>query len=164
MKMELEVELRDVPGQLSFVLDTVAEHGGNIESVIHKRGDARGEWVPVTVHLDIAPARSHRLVDALRQKVRVLEASGATMGHPMALILVGHVFDNKVDDFLNLLSDEGCRVHRVQAETSARENPSAVFVDVTGDSDEKLRAAVHKLEGLAAERGIAVLRSLPEVE
>lgn len=164
MKMELEVELRDVPGQLSFVLDTVAEHGGNIESVIHKRADARGEWVPVNLHLEVAPARSHRLVDALREKVRVLSASGDTKGHPMALILVGHVFDNQLDDFLNVLYDAGCRVHRVQAEMSAREQPSAVFIDITADSEDGLVTGVAKLEALAAERGLTILRSLQEVD
>jgi len=164
MKMELEVELRDVPGQLSFVLDRVSEHGGNIDSVIHRRADARGEWVPVKVVLEIAPARAHRLVEALKEKVRVLQAAGEAAGHPLVLMLVGHVFDNRFDEFLDLLARGGCQVHRVQAEMTNKERPSAVFIDLTGGRQEDTREVVRQVEAMAAERGLTVLRSLPEVE
>lgn len=164
MKMELEVELRDVPGQLSFVLDRISEHGGNVESVIHKRADARGEWVPVKVVLEIAPARSHRLVEALRAKVRVLAASGEAKGIPMPLTLIGHVFDNRVDEFLETLQGSGCRIHRVQAEMTSKEAPSAVFIDLTADSEAALDDAVAKVEAMAHDRGLSLLRGLPEVD
>lgn len=163
MKMELEVELRDVPGQLSFVLDRVSEHGGNIDSVLHRRADARGEWVPVKLVLEIAPARAHRLVDALREKVRVLAASGEAKGLPMPLMLVGHVFDNRVDEFLEVLHASGCRIHRVQAEMTSKEAPSAVFIDLTADSDAGLQEALRQVEAMARERGLSLLRGLPEV-
>ncbi len=164
MKMKLEVELRDVPGQLSFVLDRVSEHGGNVESVIHKRAAMHGEWVPVTVHLDIAPPRAHRLIEALRAKVRVLSAGDEAKGVPMPIMLVGHVFQNHVEQFLDALFASGCRIHRVQADISSQEHPSAVFIDLTGDSLEQVKAAVATLDKMAAGKGIAVIRGLPEAE
>jgi ACT domain-containing protein len=164
MRLELEVELRDVPGQLGFVLDQVATFGGNVESIVHRRADTRGEWVPVALTLDIAPARSHRLVEALSKKVRVLQAGGKAAGVPLVVMLVGHVFDNRVEDFLNTFSEQGCRVHRVQAEMRDREHPSAVFVDVTADDEKALERTMERVESLAQERGIQVLRSLRDEE
>lgn len=163
MKMELDVELRDVPGQLSFVLDRVTEHGGNIESVVHHRQDARGEWVPVRIVFEVAPMRAHRLVEALKERVRVLSASGEKKGHPMAFLLVGHVFDNHIDDYLEGLYESGCRVHRVQAEVTGKSAPSAVFIDITGDDEAAVGRAVDTLERLSAERDILLVRGLPEV-
>lgn len=164
MRLELEVELRDVPGQLGFVLDQVATFGGNVESIVHKRMDTRGEWVPVLLTLDIAPARSHRLIEGLSQKVRVLRAGGKAAGVPMVVMLVGHVFDSRVEDFLNAFSEEGCRVHRVQAEMRDREHPSAVFVDLTADNEKALERTMQRVEQMAEERGIRLIKSLRDEE
>lgn len=164
MRLELEVELRDVPGQLGFVLDQVAAFGGNVESIVHRRMDARGEWVPVALTLDIPPARSHRLVSALSKKVRVLQAGGKAAGVPMVVMLVGHVFDNQVEDFLNAFSEEGCQVHRVQAEMRDREHPSAVFVDVTAEDEKALERTLSRVEGLAEKRKIRLIKSLRDEE
>lgn len=164
MRLELEVELRDVPGQLGFVLDQVAAFGGNVESIVHRRMATKGEWVPVFLVLDIAPARSHRLVTALSEKVRVLQVGGKAAGVPMVMMLVGHVFDNQVEDFLNAFSEEGCRVHRVQAEMRDQSHPSAVFVDVTAQDEKALDRTVSRVQKMADERGIALIKSLRDEE
>jgi ACT domain-containing protein len=161
LRLELEVELRDTPGQLSLVLDQIGAHGGNVQSVVHRRGDARGEWVPVRVVLDIAPDRAVRLLDRLKRDVRILSAGGEAQGHPFPFMLVGHVFDNRLEDFLNALEAEACRVHRVQAETRGRAYPSAVFVDVTAPGADELRSAIVRLEAMARERDLLLLKGLP---
>lgn len=163
MKMELDVELRDVPGQLSHVLDRVTEYGGNIESVVHRRQDARGDWIPVRLVFEIVPARAHRLIEALKDKVRVLSAEGEAKGHALAVMLVGHVFDNRIDAFLDALDKSGCRVHRVQADVTSREQPSAVFIDMTAETEAASAAAIERLESLAEGTDVRIFRSLPEV-
>ena len=51
MKMDLVLELMDVPGQLVSVLDPISGLGANLVTVIHKR-DSKNEkgMIPVTDH------------------------------------------------------------------------------------------------------------------
>ena len=54
MKMDLVLELMDVPGQLVSVLDPISGLGANLVTVIHKR-DSKNEkgMIPVQLTLEV---------------------------------------------------------------------------------------------------------------
>ena len=59
MKMDLVLELMDVPGQLVSVLDPISGLGANLVTVIHKR-DSKNE--KGMIHISIrAPTAMHSL-------------------------------------------------------------------------------------------------------
>lgn len=162
MRLEVEAELRDVPGELTRVLDVVRDHGGNVHRVVHRRDEARGDRVPVEIALEIAPDAADRLVETLQDETRLLSSRGQALAHPFAFLLVGHVFEAGVRDVTDLLFERGCRVHAVEAAIRSRERPSAVLVDVSADDESTLEAALADVEGLAREHDLTVVRELPE--
>jgi ACT domain-containing protein len=162
MRLEVEVELPDVPGELSRVLDVVRDHGGNVLRVVHRRDEARGDRVPVEVALEVAPEAADRLVDALADETQLLSSRGQALAHPFCFLLVGHVFEAGVRAVTDALFERGCRVHGVEAAIRSQDRPSAVLVDVSADDPATLEAALKDVEDLARDHDLTVLRELPE--
>ncbi len=158
--MKLEVELRDTPGELGRLLETVANHGGNVEGVVHRRGEAHGEWVPVELNITIPPDGAERLVEDLRDSVRVLRWEGRTASHPLSFLLVGHVFQANIAEVTDALFEAGCRVHEVQADIRDRDDVSAVYLDATARDGAARAAALERVGELAREKDLELVRDL----
>lgn len=162
MRLEVEAELRDVPGELTRVLDVIRDHGGNVLRVVHRRDEARGDRVPVEIAVEIASEAGDPLVEALRDETQLLSSRGQALAHPFAFLLVGHVFEAGVRGVTDLLFERGCHVHAVEAAIRGRDRPSAVLVDVSADDEDTLTSALAAVEDLAREHDLTVIRELPE--
>ena len=62
----LTLDLQDKPGQLSGVLNVVAEHGGNVISVIHERNTDNTDVNGCMLHLEIE-TRNHEHIQNIRE-------------------------------------------------------------------------------------------------
>lgn len=158
--MKLEVELRDTPGELSRLLETVGRHGGNVEGVVHRRGDAHGEWVPVELNITIPHDVAERMVEELRDRVRVLTWEGRAASHPLAFLLVGHVFQANIAEVTDALFEAGCRVHEVQADIRDQDEVSAVYFDATARDEDARAMALERVGELAGAKDLVLVRDL----
>lgn len=160
MKLDILVELRDQPGQLSAVLATVGRYGGNIQSVQHARGKAHGEWVPVRLVLEVADDASQKLLDALREEFRVVSVEGQVAKIPYAFLLLGHVFQSKVNEFTDAVFKAGAEVRTLRAEITKESEPSAVLIEILAGDHETLEAARARVAQLAKSRGLVYVDAL----
>lgn len=151
--MEIEVELRDSPGQLSGVLETMGRYGGNIVTVVHDRTRLRNGRLPVFVTLDAAEEGVAPMLEALRRDYRVLRAGGARDTHLGAFLLIGHVIQNDLSEVTEAVFKAGAEVRRIRADVSGREAPSAVMVDLASGSEAGLAAALRRVREISGERG-----------
>lgn len=159
-RMELEVELRDSPGQLSGVLDTLGRFGGNVVTIVHDRSRLRNGRVPVIVVLEAPEEGVAPMLEAVRREYRVLKASGATDTHLGAFLLIGHVIQNDLKQVTEAVFQGGAEVRRVRADVSAREAPSAVMVDVVAGSADALARALARVRDISRERGYIVVEEV----
>ena len=103
----IRIELVDEPGQLLAALEPIAEHGGNLLSVFHERGNItpRGH-IPVAVDLECPPDRFDVILGALRENgVNVTSAGAEEFGAEVTVVLVGHLIDTDLSDTLRRLAD-----------------------------------------------------------
>src|SRR5689334_4136663 len=112
MKLDILVELRDSPGQLSATLGTISRFGGNVNSVLHEHGKKHGDFVPVRVVLEIPEEGREPLVQALKAECRVLSVSGIEKTIPFAFLLLGHVFESQIRDITDAVFASGAEVRR----------------------------------------------------
>ncbi|QGN06258.1 amino acid-binding protein [Halorhabdus sp. CBA1104] len=104
----VRLELVDEPGELLRALSPIAEHGGNLLSIYHERGNLtpRGH-IPVEVDLEATPDRFDGIVDALRDAgVNVIEAGQERYSEELTVLLVGHLVDTDLSDTLSQLRAE----------------------------------------------------------
>ena len=161
MKLDILVELRDSPGQLSQTLATVSRFGGNVLSVLHEHGKRKGDWVPVRIVLEIAKEGQEPLVTALKAESRVISIGGATATLPFAFLLLGHVFESQVQEITDAVFAAGAEVRRFTAEIASREDPSAALVEVAAGTPEALAEARERVRAIVAAKGLLLVEALP---
>lgn len=145
MRLDLEVELPDRPGQLSGVLSTVADHGANVVSVLHLHERAQEGRVPVALTVEIPEAESLSLVDALSREHRVLSVDHEGGPQRARVLLVGHVFEADLRALLDPIFEAGADIAGVDARIEGRASPSAVLVSVAAERPSTLEAGLDAL-------------------
>ncbi len=149
----VRLELIDRPGELLRALEPIADHGGNLLSIFHERGNItpRGH-IPVEVDLECPPDRFDEIVDALRAEgINVIQAGADRYGEEITVLLVGHLVDTDLSDTIS-------RIERCSTATVA--DLSLMAPEGTeGISSARLRLAAES--GTVAE-AVETIRSVAE--
>jgi ACT domain-containing protein len=164
LKLDILVELRDSPGQLSAMLGTCARLGGNVQSVLHEHGKKKHDWVPVRVVLEVPQGNADALIAALKEDNRVVSVGGAVNALPFAFLLLGHVFESQVNELTDAVFAAGATVRRFSAEISAREAPSAALVEISAPDAATLAEARSRVAHVAKAKGIVYVEALGGAE
>jgi len=103
----VRLELRDRPGELLRALEPVAEHGGNLLSIFHERGNLtpRGH-IPVEVDMEATPQQFEAIVTELQAAdMSVIQAGEERYDDELTLLLVGHLVDTDLSDTLSTIQE-----------------------------------------------------------
>jgi ACT domain-containing protein len=139
MKMNLVLELQDVPGQLVSVLEPISGLGTNLVTVIHQR-DSKNEKGMIPVQITIEGERDNlkQLIEKLTEmNITILEMDGVVLKEKLTTILIGHVIDSDIKDTMdqiNLL--EGVSVVGLDVKLEGELESSAMIV-VESDAGKK---------------------------
>jgi ACT domain-containing protein len=159
----VRLELVDEPGELLNALGPIAEHGGNLLSIFHERGNRtpRGR-IPVEVDLEATSERFDRIVDALRETgVNVVQAGAERYSEEVTVLLIGHLIETDFSDTLSRF--ETCASASVDdVSLTVADDPSDVssarirLATETGETTQTLDA----LQEVATEKDLTVIRPL----
>lgn len=163
MRLDFELLLKDAPGELAPVLRAVADHGGNIQSIVHRHERAEGEHVPVLFTVEMQESDTLKLLDTLTRKHRLLRVNQEGGPAATTVLLTGHVFQARIDQLLDPLFDLGARVERIDARVAGRDQPSAVLVRLTAQEQAAMQVALEALRKRAKESGLTLMEAV-EVE
>jgi len=143
----LRLELTDEPGELRAALEPIAEHGGNLLSVFHERGNLTpGGRIPVEVAIDCPASRFDDVIDGLREEgVTVVAADEEYYGEAFRVLLTGHLVDTDLSATLREIE----RTSAVSVEELSLSAPDGV---------EAVSSAYLRLGARSGERGIALDR------
>lgn len=100
MRLNLVLELLDVPGQLVSILEPISGLGANLVTVIHKR-DAKNEngKIPVQLTLEGEQENLNRVIKKFDDlNITIVEKDGFINKEFVSTILIGHIVDNDVRD------------------------------------------------------------------
>lgn len=157
----VRLELVDRPGELLAALEPIADHGGNLLSIFHERGNItpRGH-IPVEVDLECPPDRFEVIVDALSDAgVNVIQAGAERYGEEVVAILVGDLVESDLSDTLSRI--ESCSTATVVDFSFASGGRDA------DDASARLRIAARRGtvgEALSAVRSVAAAKDLRAIE
>lgn len=157
----VRLELVDEPGELLNALGPIAEHGGNLLSIFHERGNRtpRGR-IPVEVDVEATQERFDRIVDALRETgVNVVQAGAERYSEELTVLLIGHLVDTDFSDTLSRF--ETC------ASASVADVSLTVADDASAASSARIRLATQAGETeqtLDAVREVAAKKEFTVIE
>ena len=100
MRINLVIELLDVPGQLVSVLEPISGLGANLVTVIHKR-DSKNEKgkIPVQLTLEGEQESFNRVIDRFNELgISIIERDGVINKQLISTILIGHIVDQDFRD------------------------------------------------------------------
>jgi len=157
----VRLELVDEPGELLRALEPIAEHGGNLLSIFHERGNVtpRGH-IPVEVDLEARPEQFDAIVDGLRAAgVNVIQAGQERYSEELTVVLIGHLVKTDLSDTLS----------RLRAETEGRVTDLALSAPEGEDDVSSARIRLATEQGsvevtLSAVRAVAAAKDLRVIE
>jgi len=159
----VRLELVDRPGELLRALRPIADHGGNLLSIFHERGNVtpRGH-IPVEVDMEATPEQFDDIVDALRQAgIDVIQAGAEQYTEELTVVLVGHLVNTDLSNTLE----------RIQSATGANVDDLSLSAPEgdEGISSARVRlatnaggteSALETIRGVAADKDLRVIEPL----
>ena len=106
MRMDLVLELLDVPGQLVSVLEPISGLGANLVTIIHKR-DFKNDhgMVPVQLTLEGDQENLNNVIKRFDELgIRIVEMDGIVKKEIISTILFGHIVDKDIRDTMDKIN------------------------------------------------------------
>lgn len=150
MKVDMTLELKDVPGSLLRALEPISGYGGNIVSVLHSRS-GRG---PVEVHVGFT-IKDQETLDLVKKELKKqsVRFSGISVEgkryyskKSLSLIMIGHIIDRDMQDSIDRINKLGL-VSAADVSMPAPEEKSSVMFEIEVDNGkaEKLDGVIQRI-------------------
>jgi ACT domain-containing protein len=136
MRLNLVLELLDVPGQLLDVLDPIGKLGANIVAVIHQR-DVKTERGTIPVHISVEGDREtlKRVLKSIEEMdIQIIEVDGVVKKEKITTILIGNIVDKDLKETIKVLNNiNGVRVADLNLKMSDNPEESASRIVIEAD-------------------------------
>ncbi|MFQ5975087.1 MAG: hypothetical protein ACE5J5_02050 [Candidatus Hydrothermarchaeales archaeon] len=162
MRLSLDLELKDIPGQLVRALEPVSKYGGNIVSVVHLR-EGKGGRVPVHLVIETEdPGCIDKITEELEKRdIWISKIDQVKKKERIVAIIIGHIVDTDVRDTIDKINEiKGAMVADLNLTMPHPDQETAALMDIEVDDLRKVKPVIAKLEEIAREKDLLVVKSL----
>ena len=161
MRIDLVLELLDVPGQLVNVLESISGLGANLVTVIHKR-DYKNENGKVPVQLTLEGEQEDLLNVVNRFEdlgFSIIEMDGVVKKEKISTILFGHIVDQDLRDTMDRINDlDGILIVAFDIKLNGEEKSTAL-INIEADIGRK-QALFNRIAEIAEEKDLLVINEV----
>ncbi|HUV03143.1 MAG TPA: amino acid-binding protein [Desulfobacteria bacterium] len=160
MKISMDIELKDIPGQLVLALKPVSGLGGNILSVLHQRDKKTPAGrIPVELVIEIAETRLERLVEQLEEQgVSVVRTGEVRLRESMVVLLIGHIVHSDLGETIDSIDSTGfAEIVGLSLSMPGVDKESSASVTLSAIGKKELDEALKILERTASKKDITVI-------
>jgi len=161
MRMNLVLELLDVPGQLVSVLEPISGLGANLVTVIHKR-DSKNERgkIPVQLTLEGEQDSLNNVISRFEElNITIIEKDGVINKELVSTILIGHIVDRDVRDTTDRINAlDGVYVVGFDIKLNG-ENKSTALINLETDFGKK-QFVFDEIAKIAAEKDLLMINEV----
>ena len=165
MRISMDLELKDTPGQLIHVLTPISDLGGNITSVVHHHDKKTfRNTVPVSVILEIDEQTLGELQDGLEQNgVTIVRVGKMRLRATTHILLVGHIIHTDLRDTIDEIDGTGfAEVQDLSLSMPAIDGPSSAVITIMATGDEELKTSIGILRQIAERKDLLIIEPLDE--
>ena len=161
MRIDLVLELLDVPGQLVKVLEPISGVGVNLVTVIHKR-DYKNENgnVPVQLTLEGEQEDLQRLIQRFEDLgFTIIEMDGGVKKEKISTIFFGHIVDQDLRDTMDRINElDGVVIVAFDIKLNGEEKSTAL-INIEADVGRK-QAVFDRIAEIAEEKDLLVINEV----
>lgn len=158
MRMNLILEILDVPGQLVSILNPIGDLGANIVTIVHKR-EIKAEEGKAAIEIALEGERENlqAVIDKFKDMgVSLLEVDDAIKKEKLSTILYGHIIDSDLRDTVDKINAvDGLVVSDLQLKLDG-ELKSTALITIELDLG-KRDIAYNKIMEIAEEKDFLVI-------
>ena len=162
MRLNLVLELLDVPGQLLDALDPIGKLGANIVAVIHQR-DVKTERGTIPVHISIEGDREtlKRVLKSIEEMdIQIIEVDGVVKKEKITTILIGNIVDKDLKETIKVLNNiKGVRVADLNLKMSDNPEESASRIVIEADYGIK-KELIRNINEYGKSKGFLVINEI----
>ncbi len=162
MRLNLVLELLDVPGKLIDALEPIGKLGANIVSVIHQR-DVKTERGTIPVHLTLEGDEEtlKRVLNTLEKNdIQIIEVDGVVKKETITTILIGNIVDHDLKETIRELNDiDGVRVADLNLKMSDNPENSASRIVIETDYGRK-NDLMQNIKEFGESKGLLVINEI----
>ncbi|MDL2271081.1 amino acid-binding protein [Methanobrevibacter sp. OttesenSCG-928-I08] len=161
MRMDLILELLDVPGQLVSVLEPIGGLGTNLVTVIHQRDmkNKRG-MIPVQITLEGERNNLNKVIEKFKElNVSILEIDGIVQKENISTILIGHIVDKDIRDTTDKINElKGVYVNSFDIKLDG-EDKSSALISIEADIGNK-KLIFDRIKQIALEKDLLMINEV----
>ena len=161
MRMNLVLELLDVPGQLVKALEPISGVGVNLVTVIHKR-DYKNENGNVPVQLTVEGEQEDllRLIQRFEDLgFSIIEMDGVVKKEKISTILFGHIVDQDLRDTMDRINElDGVVIVAFDIKLNGEEKSTAL-INIEADKGKK-QDVFNRIAEIAEEKDLLVINEV----
>jgi ACT domain-containing protein len=166
MRLSMDLELQDIPGQLLLALQPLKDYKANIISVVHHRDrkTPRG-MIPVRFVVEMDRSKIEIVKTKLRESgISVVRVGEDRFIEAVSVVLVGHVLDSNLGDTVNRIDSTGfAEVMDLSLAMPGVNEPSSAYLKIRATGKTEIQKALTILREVGAEKKLLVIEPI-EVE
>jgi len=163
MRLSMDLELQDVPGQLLLALQPLKDNKANIISVVHHR-DRKTPRGTIPVRLVVETDRSK--LDTIKNQLKnsgisVVRAGEDRFIEAVSVVLVGHVLDSDLGDTVSRIDSTGfAEVMDLALTMPGVNEPSSAYLKIRATGKTEIQKALGILREVAREKKLLVIEPI----
>ena len=160
MRLSMDLELQDIPGQLLLALQPLSDNRANIISVVHHRDNMtpRG-LIPVRLMVEIDRSRIEPVQTKLKESgISVVQVGEDRFIEYVSVVLIGHVLDSGLGDTVNRIDSTGyAEVMDLVLSMPGVDKPSSAYLKIRATGKAEIQKALTILREVCKEKKLLVL-------
>ena len=163
MRLSMDLELQDIPGQLMLALQPLRDNKANIISVVHHRDrkTPRG-MIPVRVVVEMDRSKLESVKNQLQNSgVSVVRAGEDRFIEETAVVLVGHILDSHLGDTVSRIDSTGfAEVMDLDLTMPGVDDPSSAYLKIRAVGKAEIQKALTILRQVGEEKKLLVIEPI----
>lgn len=163
MRLSMDLELQDIPGQLVLSLEPFKTYKGNIISVVHHR-DRKTPMgkIPVRLVFEIDKPNIDKVKNQLEKNGIIVARVGEDrFVEEMSVLLVGHVVDTDLGDTINRIDSTGfAEVEDLCLKMPGIDDPSSAYMRIRATGKEEIEKSLSILREVGLQKNLLVIEPI----
>ncbi|AKB85643.1 amino acid-binding protein [Methanococcoides methylutens] len=161
MRVSMDIELKDAPGQLLLALNPISELKGNLKSIVHHHEERTPRsTIPVQVVFEVEPENLDLIISRLEENgIGVARVDEKRFMEHGAVILIGHIVHTDIQDTIDTIDKTGfaevvdicLSMPHIDTQSSASLKIDAIGRKELHEAMSVLREVAHKKDLLVVE-------------
>ncbi len=163
MRLSMDLELQDIPGQLLLALQPLRDNKANIISVVHHREKKtpRG-MIPVRFVVEMDRSKLEILKNQLKNSgIAVVRAGEDRFIEAVSVVLVGHIVDSDLGDTIRRIDSTGfAEVMDLSLSMPGIDEPSSAYLRIRATGKAEIQKSLTILREIGAEKKLLVIEPI----